>query len=218
MIDAASARERAPRRRGALVALLAGGLASAVLAFGFTPTLAAFTASIQNTIDSAGAGALTMKETNSDGTVTCNSTDGGNVSTNSATCATINKYGGNLTMVPGQTVTSTITISDTGSIAASSFALTPGTCTQSANGTVNGTATDLCAKMNLKVTSGSTVIYDGNLADFTTPVNVLSKLGTASVAAGASIPFSFAVTLDATAGNTYAGLKATQPLTWTFGA
>ncbi|SEE10016.1 hypothetical protein [Ruania alba] len=209
---------RARRPGVGIPALIAGALGSIVLALGFTPTLAAFTASIQNTVDTAGAGTLTMQETDSTGDIVCNSTDGGGVSTNSATCSTINKYGGDLAMAPGETVSTDITISNTGTVPAASFSLTPGTCTQSTNGDANGDATDLCAQMALTVTSGGTTIYDGSLADFDTQLDLLTLLGDTEVAAGTDVPFTFAVTLDSTADNSYAGLQVSQPITWTFGA
>lgn len=204
------------RRRLSLPILLAGSIGSLLLALGLSPTVAAFTAQIRNTVDTAGTGTLIMQETNADGSVICNSTDGGSVSTNTATCATINKYGGNLTMVPGQTVSTDIKIKNTGTAAAKAFTLTPGACTQSNNGTPNGTATNLCATMTLVVTSGSTTIYSGPLSGFTAKVDILSKLTASSVAAGATIPFTFAVTVPSSAGNTYAGLQVSQPLTWDF--
>ncbi|WP_292900520.1 hypothetical protein [Microbacterium sp.] len=204
------------RRRLALPVLLAGSVASLILALGLSPTVAAFTAQIRNTVDTAATGTLIMQETNADGSVICNSTDGGSVSTNAATCATINKYGGNLTMVPGQTVSTDIKIKNTGTAAAKAFSLTPGTCTQSNNGTPNGTATNLCATMTLVVTSGSTTVYSGPLSGFTAKVDILAKTGGSSVAAGATVPFTFAVTLPSSAGNTFAGLQVSQPLTWDF--
>jgi len=77
------------------IGLISTGIVGALLvAFTFTPTFAGFAASIQNTINSASTGTLTMKETS--GTYTCNSTDGAGATTNSATCSTINKYGGKL--------------------------------------------------------------------------------------------------------------------------
>lgn len=204
------------RRRLVLPVVLAGSVASLILALGLSPTVAAFTASIQNTINTAATGVLSMQESNSDGSVRCNSTDGGSISTNSATCSTINKYGGSTTMVPGQTITTNISIANTGTVAAKTFSLTPGACGQSANGTVNGTATDLCTKMTLVITSGSSTVYSGPLSGFTAPVDVLAKTTTTSVAPGATVPFSFAVTLPAGTDNTYQGLKASQVLTWTF--
>jgi hypothetical protein len=204
------------RRRLALPVLLAGGLGSLILALGLSPTISAFTAQIKNTVDTAGTGTVIMQESNADGSITCNSTDGGSVSSNTATCATINKYGGSVTMVPGQTVSTDIKIKNTGSAAATGFTLTPGTCTQTNNGTPNGTATNLCSTMTLVVTSGSTTLYSGTLQGFASSVNVLTALGTTSVPSGSTVPFTFAVTLPSTAGNTYAGLQVSQPLTWDF--
>jgi hypothetical protein len=208
------------KRKLSLPLVLAGGVSSLVLALGMSPTFSAFTASIQNTVNTAGAGALIMQESDSTGTILCNSTDLGSVSTNAATCATINKYGANLGMVPGQTVTTTINIKDTGSVAASSFALQGGACTQSTNGSASGTAVDLCAKMNILIKSGGLTIYSGTAAAFATAgvVDVDVKLGVLTIPAGTSTQFTVAVTLDSTAGNTYQGLKISQPMTWSFGA
>ncbi|MCM3613228.1 hypothetical protein M3672_02090 [Microbacterium enclense] len=203
------------RRRLALPVVLAGSVASLILALGLSPTVAAFTAQIENTVNTAGSGTLIMQESDSTGNVICESTDN---SSNSATCSTINKYGGTLTMTPGQTVTTSISIKNIGTAGASSFTLTPGSCTQSANGTPTGSATDMCSKMTLVVTSGSTTIYSGSLSAFASGVDILSKLGTTSVAPSATVPFSFAVTLPSGLGNAYAGLQVSQPLTWNFSA
>jgi len=207
-------------RRGFAVSVIAAGaISSALLAFSMTPTFSALAASIQNTVNTAGSGTLTMQEADSTGLVLCNSTDGGSVSTNSATCATINNYGGNLNMVPGQTVTTTVTVKNTGTVPASAFSLAGGTCVQANNGSVNGTATDMCAKIQLLVKSGTTTIYTGTATGFATAnLNINSLIASPSVAPGTSVPLSFAVTLDSAAGNTYQGLKVTQPMTLTFGA
>lgn len=204
------------KRKLSLPLIVAGGVSSLVLALGMSPTFSAFTASIQNTVNTAGAGTLVMQEADSTGTILCNS-NSTSVSSNSATCATINKYGGNLAMIPGQTVTTTITIKNTGSVAASAFSLTPTACSQTPNGSVNGSATDLCKKINLLITSGGKTIYSGTAdAMGTTAIDVLNKLSVSSIAANGSVPFSFAVTLDSSAGNTYQGLQVSQPLTWAF--
>ena len=198
------------KRKASLPILIAGGLSSLVLALGMTPTFSAFTAQILNDTNTAGSGTLVMEESNAAGTVTCNSASGG-VSTNSATCSTINKYGGDLAMIPGKTVTTVINIKNAGSVTASTFSLTPGTCTQATNGTVNGTATDLCKKIKLVITSGSTTVYNGTADAFTAAVSL-----PVPVASGVSVPFSFSVTLDNTVSNAYQGLKVSQPLTWNF--
>ncbi len=202
------------RQRFAPVAIVTGVLGAVLLSVTMSGTLSGFVASIQNSTNLAATGALVMQEQNALGTVTCLSTDGGSINTNTATCATINKFGGSTTMTPGNTVTTPITIKNIGSVAAASFTLTPGaTCTQSTNGTPNGSALDLCAKMNIVIMQGATTVFSGTLASLAgaVPITIASP-----PAAGVSVPFSFAVTLASTAGNTYQGLQASLPLTWTF--
>lgn len=212
---------RAPRRRFTLVALLTGVLGVVVLALSMNSSLAAFTASITNSVNTAAAGTVIMEEKNAAGTTTCLSTDGtgNNVATNAATCATINKYGGSTTMVPGQTVSTTVTIKNTGTAPATSFTLNPGTCTQS--GGVTGSATDFCAKLGVVLTQ----TVGGTTSTITPASSTLTSLASGGaltlaspVAAGATVSFTFAVTLASTAGNSYQGLAASQPLVWTFTA
>lgn len=207
-------------RRKGLFVLLTGIAASAILALSFSPTMSAFVASITNSTDTAASGYLTMQESNSDGSVLCNSTDSTTVSTNAATCATINKYGGSTAMFPGQTITTNITIKNTGTVNATAFTLTPSACTQANNGTVNGSAVDLCSKINIVIKSGTTTVFSGTLTSLNTSgaINLTALAGIGAVAPTISVPFSFAVTLDSAAGNTYQGLRASQPLVWSFSA
>lgn len=202
------------RVRFAPIAIGTGALAAVLLSVTMSGTLAGFTASINNNTNTAAAGSLVMQEQNAGATVTCLSTDGGSVSTNTATCATINKFGGSTTMVPGQTVTTNITIKNIGSAAANTFTLTPSACTQANSGAQNGNAVDLCSKMSVVITNTTTSaqVYSGTLL----------ALGTSSAftlptqAAGASTGFSFAVTLSAAATNAYQGLQASVPLLWSY--
>jgi len=200
------------KRKLSLPLVLAGGVSSLVLALGMSPTFSAFSASIQNSVNTAGTGALIMEETS--GGVTCKSTDGTNgLSGNSATCVTINKYGGTGTLLtPGGTATTTVVIHNAGTVAASSFSLTPGTCSQSVLGTSNGSASDLCAKINVKVTTGSTTVYDGAASAFSGAKTL------APLAVGGTASYTFVVSLASTADNSYQGLQASQSLTWTFSA
>jgi hypothetical protein len=203
------------RVRFAPVAIGTGVLAAVLLSVTMSGTLAGFTASINNTTNTAASGSLVMQEQNAGATVTCLSTDGGSVSTNTSTCAGINKFGGATTMVPGQTVTTSVTIKNIGSAAAGTFTLTPtAACAQATSGAQNGNAIDLCAKMNLVLTNTTTsqVVYTGALSGLgTSPITI-----TTPPVAGATNTFSFAVTLAAAAGNSYQGLQASVPLTWTF--
>jgi hypothetical protein len=194
-------------------------LGAVVLALSMNTSLAAFTASITNSGNTAAAGTLIMQEQNAAGTTTCLSTDGtgGTVATNAATCATINKYGGSTTMVPGQTVSTTVSIKNVGTAPAASFTLAPGSCTQSGN--VTGSATDLCAKLGLVLTQtvGTTTTTITSAGSTLTSLASGGALTLAApVAAGATVTFTFAVTLASSAGNTYQGLVASQPLVWTF--
>lgn len=218
------------RRRRALHPLVlpaaAGLVAASVLSLSTTDALSAFTAQITDSVSTAGAGTLQMTETQSVGgtTTTCTSTDGGSVATNSATCSTINSYGGTTTLVPGESSTSSVTLSNTGTHAATSFTLEPGACSQS--GAVTGSATDLCNKLLLSVdkTVGSTttnLVNQVSLDAFRTAYRTggtSGPLSLGSVAAGDSRTFTFTVTLPAGTGNTYQGLTATQGLTWLFTA
>jgi hypothetical protein len=111
-------------------------------------------------------------------------------------------------------VVTTVNIKNIGTVPANTFTLTPGaTCTQSNNGALNGTATDFCAKLGVVITSGSTAVFNGTAATLAgaAPITLATP-----VLPGASVPFTFTTTLSSAAGNTYQGLAASLPLTWTF--
>ncbi len=207
---------RVRRIRLTPITIAAAVLSAGLLSLSMTGTLSGFTASITNSANTAATGTLIMQEQNSGATVTCTSTDGGSVSSNTSSCSTINKFGGSTTLVPGQTITTAITIKNIGSAPASTFTLTPGaSCTQSNSGSNNGTATDLCAKLAVVITSGGTTVFSGTAATLAGAASSAFTMP-AAPAAGATVPFSFAVTLNSSAGNTYQGLAASVPLTWTF--
>jgi hypothetical protein len=213
-----AAAAKTKRVRFAPLAIATGVAAAVLLSVSMSGTLSGFVASITNDQNTAASGSLVMQESQVGATgtptITCLSTSAtGGADTNAATCSTINKFGGSTTMIPGQTVTSVVNIKNVGTSKASTFTLTPGAlCAQSKNGTVNGSATDFCAKLNVVITSGSTTVFSGTAATLAgSPAKTLTAL-----AAGASSDFTFAVTLDSSVGNTYQGLGASLPLTWTF--
>ncbi|PPF25444.1 hypothetical protein C5C36_16640 [Rathayibacter sp. AY1G1] len=209
---------KSKRVRFAPLAIATSIAAAALLSVSMSGTLSGFVASISNTGNTAASGSLVMEEKSTGASpITCLSTDGGSISTNTATCATINKFGGSTTMVPGQTVTTAITLKNTGTVAANTFTLTPGaTCSQSNNvaAGASGSATDFCGKLNVVITSGGTTVFTGTAA--TLAGSAVKTLNTAPVTPGTSTPFSIAVTLDSSATNAYQGLSASLPLTWTF--
>jgi hypothetical protein len=208
------------RVRFAPLAIATGVAAAVLLSVSMSGTLSGFVASITNDTNTAASGSLVMQESqagaNGAPTVTCLSTSTATgVDANAATCSTINKFGGSTTMIPGQTVTSVVNIKNVGTSKASTFTLTPGAvCAQTKNGTVNGTATDFCSKLNVVITAAgsATPVFTGTAA---TLAGSSAKTLTA-LTAGASTDFTFAVTLDNSAGNTYQGLGASLPLTWSF--
>jgi len=206
------------KRKLSLPLVLAGGVSSLVLALGMSPTFSAFTASITNNANNAGTGTLSMAETTT-GTspVTCNSNVSG-----TANCAT-NKYGGSTTMVPGTAVATDITIKNTGTVAAQSFTLAFGACTNTP------TAVDLCSKMLVEVKSGTgstaKVLTPANstaktLADLTAPIDIKTVLGGSPIAGGTgavAIPFTITVTMPTGTGdNAYQGAQISQAMTWSF--
>jgi hypothetical protein len=211
----------APRRRRFLpLVWLASAVAALVVALGVSGTLSGFTASIQNTTNTAATGTLLMTETgvtNATGSCYSNGTVNGAPDSNAGTCATINKFGGSTTMAPGVAGPAvTVSLTDNGTINAAAFSLTPGaTCAQSTNGAVNGSATDLCTKLNVTISNGTGTsgdLYTGTLAGLAGH----AAFTLTALNAGSSASFTFQVTLASGAGNSYQGLKASLPLTWAF--
>jgi hypothetical protein len=215
--------------------LAAAALAVAALATTTGVSMAGFSAQIVDNANHFSSGTMQLEET--DGSLSCYSTGsgaGGSVSaTNSATCA-INKLVGTLDQVPGGTpLTTTVTVANVGSAAASLDSLVMGACTVSAASDDNGyVGTDLsgfCAKVDLSIGISGKCIYPpnpsaacpsvptntGNLAavagatfnqDSTPPLPLLS--------AGASQAYTFTVMLDPSATNADQGLTANMTMTW----
>jgi hypothetical protein len=216
------------RRKAAPILAVAGLGAALLLALATLGTLSGFTASINNSANSTASGTLLMEE--DQGATVCTSTTGTGavIGTNAGTCSTINKFGGSTTAVPGQIFSQTVTIKNVGTTNAGTFTLTPSACTQAANGSINGTATDLCAKVFITIqeVGATSCVYPANptTACPATPTSsgTLTSLaggGALSLGAmnaGASRDYKFTVMLDSAAGNTYQGLSASQPLLWSF--
>lgn len=217
-----------PRRRRRLIPVALVGLAAVAFgAFAMSPALSGFTASISNNANSVGSGTLLMTE--AQGATTCLSSAAGTVTTaNAGTCSTINKLNGSTIITPGNPVTSTVTIKNNGTAAASTFTLTPLGCVTAANGTVNGSdTTGFCGKVDLTIsdTTNTTCVYPvAAVACATTPTSAgnLSSLGTTvltlatPLAAGATRSYTFTVMLDNTATNADQGLLASETLNWAF--
>ncbi|WKD58847.1 hypothetical protein [Corynebacterium caspium] len=192
-------------RRGWLVpASLASAAIVASLGVG---TLGVYTASILNDQNTLGTGTLTMQETGENtagATVNCSSTDAAN---NSASCSTINKFGGNKLMAPGDSNTETITLTNTGTIQAKTFTLNAGNCSN------DPTTKNLCAMVTVEITNGDgTSIYNGTAQDLGGQTFQLPT----PVAPGAAKTVKIKTTVSENVDNSLMGGGISQPLTWTF--
>ncbi len=202
-----------PRLTGAAVATgLAGSLA---LALSLGASVSAFTATITNSVNTSASAALAVSETS--GAATCNSYD------TTATCSTINKYGGvGSPLAPGQSRTTTVTFNNTGSVAVGSATLAPGACVATTTGatgsttptTPNTTAGNLCSVLQVAVYKGAT---DTGIASFTGSLSAFAATQTLDpIAVAAGQAYTFKVTLPSAATTAIQGQQVSQPLTWTF--
>lgn len=204
--------------------VLVGGFMSIVLAASLHPSMAGLIAQIQNSTNTARTAVLTMKETGpgATGEVFCESQLGAG---NQNTCGKINKYGGTDTpLIPGKPAKeTTIKISNTGEIPATTFTVKGDACTASqfagAPYSGNGTA-NLCEKIKVVLKSGATEIFNGTAKQFqdAAAIDILQKLGKQQINASEEVSLTFAVSLDASADATHQGLQISQPITWQFGA
>jgi hypothetical protein len=216
---------RSPRRRAFPLIWLGSIGAAVLLVLGVSGSLAGWTAAITNSQNNAGTTqAPILLETGPDSTgtpVTCRA-DASTAGT--YTCATINKYGAsglaNLTLKPGDSKTTVVTLKNTSTTAASTFNLGFGTCVPGTQGTASGTG-NLCTDV------GAFTVAVSCLNDATTPVSVLTINATApgsltatnaltgGLAAGATVTCTFTTALNSSAPISDAGLTASQPMTWT---
>ena len=196
-------------------AIIAGILGTLAIALSLGASLSAYTATILNNNNTAASGTLAITETR--GAATCNSYDA------TATCSTINKYGGTATpLVPGGSQTVTVNFANTGTVAVGSSNLTPAACVASTvpgpgattPTTPNTSAGNLCSVVNIAVykasTATGTALYNGPASGFTAVVN------TGTLAAGANQDYTFVVSLPAGATTAVQGQSISQNLTWNF--
>ncbi len=212
----------------AIVAVLALGSTAAV-------TFSGFSATIVNNANTFSAGTMQLEE--SQGATTCYSTGSGSggtvTSTNSANCA-INKLIGTLDQKPaGTPLTTTITMTNVGTLTAAAESLAFGTCSAAAasdaNGYVGSDTSGFCGKVDFSVGYGSKCLYPANASAAcpATPTSSGTLAGVASttftnssspglplLAPAGSQTYTFTVMLDTTATNIDQGLAASQTMTW----
>jgi hypothetical protein len=211
--------------------------ALAVIALGSTAAIsvAGFSAQVVNNANSFSSGTVQLKEGN--GSINCYSTGtgaGGTVNAaNSANCS-INKLVGTLDQVPaGTPLTTTITMTNVGTINATIESLVMGTCSAAAasdaNAYVGSDTAGFCGKVDFSIGISAKCIYPANAAAAcpATPVNTGNLGSVASTTfnnsstppitllnAGSSQIYTFTVMLDGTATNADQGLAASMTMTW----
>lgn len=216
-----STRRRSVNRRPVLL-IVAGGASAGLLALGANGTLADWTSAVvtNSTNTVATAQAVILQETN--GTSTCNSSDD---PSNAFSCTTINKYGGTSSpLSPGQNQTQTVTFKNIGAKNATTFRLTPGTCSYSPT-TGTPTPGNVCTNGDLTVaiscSPGATYVSGSAWSDLVYAAAApptATKTHTAvttELHAGSSWTCQFTVALSSSANITDQGITVTQPLTWT---
>jgi len=202
-------------------------MATSLLSLSMTGTLAGFVASITNTTNTSSSGSLIMAETydqsaeaepqgDAQAASTCVSTEGQVSTTNSAECTSIDMFGGNSEMIPGNPVVTNIRIHNTGTLTPSSFTLTPaGSCMASeVLADQHGSGVEsMCDVVSVEIRSGDVELFSG-------PISELAAQGPLEIptlpAAGDSVPFTITTVLAENVGNDYQGLGVSLPLTWAF--
>lgn len=220
-------RLRAPR---SLLVILIGAVASLALASATMFALGGFTATIANTGPGFASGTVVLQEAVGGSSATCLSTAADQITTNSNNCTTINLFGtGNAD--PGTTNTATLTMTNVGTINASTFTLTPGTCTAAANTATapyyGSDTSGFCGLVDVTIenttTSGSpTCVYPAGTGACPAPSSSYTlktlaangALSLGSLAAGSSDTFVITSELDPSATNADQGLAATASATW----
>ncbi len=219
-------------KRGLIASLSAVAALATTSAF----TIGGFSATVGNSTSTFSSATIQLEEGN--GVTTCYSTGTGtggsvNAANTNSTCG-INVLTGTLDQVPGGTaLTSTITLTNVGKVAASVASLVTGTCSAAAasdNAGYTGSDTaGFCGKVDVTVantTAGATdkCVFPTQSAvcPALSNTNTLATLASQSfgttpmtaLAAGASSTYVVSVQLDTSATNADQGLTATLPFTW----
>ncbi|RNM13265.1 hypothetical protein [Nocardioides pocheonensis] len=218
------------RRRRAGLLWACGVVAAAIMVLAVNGTLSSWSAAIltndSNTAESTTSVVLEESGPDSAGNPTTCTTSG--TAANTATCSTINKYGdggvaatGLTALSPGDSISTIVTLTNTGSGDASTFTLTPGACSSvynsgSQSGNTPAVGDDLCTQLKVAVScTGSTLTVAA------TPLTTLAANGpytlTTGLASGASATCTFTVSLPAATPANYSGQTVTQGLTWEIG-
>lgn len=213
-----------------------GAAAAALLVLGVNGTLSSWSSAIitNGNNDVASAKSVALSETGGDGTngASCDTAASTN---NTASCTTVNKYGGvagggsetgaydassNKTgfLAPGDSRSATVTMANDGT-GSGELTLVPGSCSHVVNDATGGDTTadyDLCTQIKVAVscTNGYTFAA-APLADIT---YANATLDVGALDAGDSTDCTFTVNLPANTPSGYSNQLASQSLVWTLTA
>jgi hypothetical protein len=229
MVETPGDHPRKGRRRAPLV-WIGGAIAAGILILGVNGTLSSWTdAIINNTHNTvASESAVGLLETGTDQTASC---DTATTTTNSATCSTVNKYGGIGTgsgtdasgaqLAPGSHQTASATLTNNGT-ATGTLTMTPAAdCAASAYpGTTNQDFVnyDICNELTVSVTCAGNSPDTSSLPATTAVVlNDSSYAGTAftidtALAPGGSTTCTYTLALPSTAPSGFSSQVATQSI------
>lgn len=216
---------RPAARRRTLALWASGATSAAVLILGVSGTLSSWTSAlITNDDNSAGASAIYIALVETDGTNTCDTTT--EPSNTDTSCSTINKYGGNTSMSPGDSEVVDVTFTNPGTSDGNTFSYALGTCTPTnGSGGVN-LCTDGDLTLAVSCSTGATYSAGSAIAALgqsaAAPGSLTSKSWAGSpaleAASASAVTCRFTTTLVSSAPPDDAGSQVTQPITWTLTA
>jgi len=218
---------RKKRRRIAPRLWTSGAVAAGILVLGVNGTLASWTQAVitndKNNVASAEAVSLIETGgagTGADGTI-CDTQD---TTTNTATCTTVNKYGGtsgggqdSVPLSPGESRTATVALANNGT-GTGNLVLGAAACQHVVNDATGGDTTalhDVCTQITVSVACTGDVTVAP-----TTPValSAFTGLTIGNLAATQSTACTFTVSLPSNTPAEYSNQLASQVLTWTLTA
>lgn len=208
------------RRRSAPLLWAGGAIAALILVLGVSGTLSSWTSAIITNDDNTAGAADAVALSESDGTFTCNTVTDAD---NEVICSTINKYGGDTTMLPGDSNDVDVTFTNTGNGDGTSFGYGFAACVPT-NGPGNvNLCTDGDLTVGVQCVSGAT--FTGTpIADLTNapvaPGSLDDKTltGAPAMASGDQITCRFTTTLIAGAKVASASSAVAQEITFTLSA
>ncbi|MGN6781352.1 MAG: hypothetical protein ACTHJH_07615 [Marmoricola sp.] len=206
--------EQGSRRRRTPALAVSGAAAAAVLVLGVTGTLSSWTTAIITNDTNTTKAVTAVALTESDGSATT-CADTSTTADNTATCSSINKYGGTSTPLNPDGVnshTTTVTLTNVGT-ESGGLTVSGGTCTN--NGGAVGATLKLCNVLTVTIACPSgTQKYTGTLADFAAP----GEQAIATLAPGGTAVCDVTVTLPKDAPSGVSAMDVSQPITWTLTA